>query len=180
MDGLRQEATAGIPSSEPTGGPDGLLMVPASMEDLEDLVALELKSFSAPWTRKMFEGELSGNPFARFLLLREVGRGRPGELVASLCYWIVFDELRVMNLAVAPERRRHGLATTLVRQAIRDAQQAEVARALLEVRASNEAARGLYRELGFREQGCRRNYYTNPAEDAVLMVLEPLRQTQAG
>lgn len=41
------------------------------MSDLDEILELEGRSFTSPWTRKMFEGELSGNPFARFLLVRE-------------------------------------------------------------------------------------------------------------
>lgn len=83
-----------------------------------------------------------------------------------------------MNLAVASERRRRNLATSLVRQALDEARDAQAKRALLEVRVSNEAARRLYRGLGFRETGNRKDYYRNPVEDAILMALEPLVPTQ--
>ena len=154
--------------------PAGFQIVSGAMADLEDMLELEARAFTAPWTRKMFEGELLGNPFARFLLLREAQEGQPRLLAAYLCYWIVFDELRLMNLAVSPERRRQKLATSLVVQALREAGEADVKRALLEVRVSNEAARALYRRLGFQETGHRHDYYSSPVEDAVLMTLEPL------
>lgn len=126
----------------------------------------------------MFEGELSGNPFARFLLVREQTEGGARILAAYLCYWIVFDEVRLMNLAVTPEHRRRKLATSLVWQALGEARVAQAKRALLEVRISNDAARGLYRGLGFRETGSRKDYYMNPVEDAILMALEPLPPTR--
>ena len=56
----------------------------------------------------MFEAELSHNPFGRFLTARfdPVGGAREGDLVGYMCYWLVFDELRLMNLAVEPSMRR--------------------------------------------------------------------------
>ncbi|GKS57910.1 putative ribosomal-protein-alanine acetyltransferase [Nitrospira sp.] len=166
------------PTVRETSLPVNCTVIPGSMSDLDEILELEGRSFTSPWTRKMFEGELSGNPFARFLLVREEAGGRARVLVAYLCYWIVFDEVRLMNLAVASERRRRNLATSLVRQALDEARDAQAKRALLEVRVSNEAARRLYRGLGFRETGNRKDYYRNPVEDAILMALEPLVPTQ--
>ncbi len=156
--------------------PSGYLLCPGGVEDLDEMLPIEAESFTAPWTRKMFEGELRGNSFARFLLARASNEGRPGKVAAYLCYWIVFEELRLMNLAVAPHARRRGLGTWLVRQALEEARQTTGRRAVLEVRASNEAARALYRNLGFRETGRRRQYYVDPVEDAVLMALEPIKE----
>ncbi len=158
--------------------PSGYLLCPGGVGDLDEMLPIEAESFTAPWTRKMFEGELRGNSFARFLLARESSEGRPGKLAGYLCYWIVFEELRLMNLAVAPEARRRGLGTWLVRQAVEEARQTTGQRALLEVRASNKAARALYGNLGFRETGQRRRYYVDPVEDAVLMALEPLKEAK--
>lgn len=158
--------------------PSGYLLCTGGVEDLDEMLPIEAESFTAPWSRKMFEGELRGNAFARFLLVRESNKGRPGRLAGYLCYWIVFEELRLMNLAVAPHARRRGLGTWLVRQAIEEARQSTGRRVLLEVRASNEAGRALYRNLGFRETGQRRRYYVDPVEDAVLMALEPLREAR--
>lgn len=166
----------GMALVEAWGLPQGVIMRVGTTSDLDEMLALEQASFTAPWTRKMFEGELSGNPFSRFLLIRTGSMEEPGALAAYLCYWVVFDELRLMNLAVSPAWRRKGLATALVRQAVREALQVEGKRALLEVRASNAAARGLYGRLGFRETGIRRDYYVNPPEDAVLMAMEPLTE----
>src|SRR5574339_1187716 len=86
----------------------------AAPADLEDIFAIEEACFSAPWTRKMLEAELTGNPFAHFLLARE-GGGRP---VGYLCFWIVFEEVRFMNLAVIESMRRRGIARSLVATAL--------------------------------------------------------------
>ncbi len=156
--------------------PDGIRLCRGTEADLDAVVALEQSSFAEPWTRKMFQGELTGNPFARVLVVRESGAREGGEVLGYLCYWIVFDELRVMNLAIQAPWRRRGVATAMVRYAIRDARTAEATRALLEVRASNAAARALYQYVGFRETGVRKAYYRNPVEDAVLMEMNLLTE----
>ncbi|HET6678757.1 MAG TPA: hypothetical protein VFH05_10830, partial [Nitrospira sp.] len=74
----------------------------ANLESLSEILAVEEACFSAPWTRKMLEGELSGNPFAHFLVARprRVEEASKQAILGYLCYWIVFEEVRLMNLAV--------------------------------------------------------------------------------
>lgn len=138
--------------------------------DLDDILAIEQESFAAPWNRMMFESELLRNPFGRL-----VGAVRNGtaatRLIGYICYWVVFDELRLMNVAVHPDHRRRGIAQYLVRHALRDGLAQGTTRALLEVRAGNAAAQRLYDGLGFQRYGRRTSYYTNPDEDAILMQL---------
>ncbi len=155
---------------------DGSVMIePASRELLPDLVRIEEACFSAPWSRKMFEAEMTGNPFARFLVARLLNRDAMDKTVVGyLCFWIVFDEVRLMNLAVIQTERRRGIATALVSRALAMGKAEGAVRAVLEVRASNHAARALYERLGFRPFSARAKYYTDPVEDAVLMRLEPL------
>jgi ribosomal-protein-alanine N-acetyltransferase len=152
-----------------------LLIEPASPEMLPELLRIEEACFSAPWSRKMFEAELTGNPFARFLVARLANRDEMAKtIVGYLCFWIVFDEVRLMNLAVIEAERRRGIATALVSRALGIGMAEGAVRAMLEVRASNHAARALYERMGFRPFSTRARYYTDPVEDAVLMYLEPL------
>lgn len=150
-------------------------IVPATADMLPDIVQLEEACFSAPWTRKMLEAELAGNPFARFLVAVGCEEGKTTEsIIGYHCFWIVFEELRLMNLAVRASMRREGIGRALALAAVRAGVGLAASRALLEVRASNEAAQGLYRKLGFLPISTRRQYYTNPTEDAVIMELVPL------
>ncbi len=151
------------------------IIEPATPADLPDLLRIEEACFSAPWTRKMLEAELRANQFARFLIARR--RDPDASTMATvgyLCFWIVFEEVRVMNLAVVESARRRGIATQFVRRALQAGREQGAVRALLEVRASNEAAIALYEKLGFRRMAIRAKYYTNPTEDAVLMEMEPI------
>lgn len=139
--------------------------------DVQDIMAIERKSFATPWTQAMIEAELQGNPFSRFLGAFSPSGGAQAELLGYLCYWVVFEEVRLMNVAVQPKNRRQGIARHLVQHALREGQAGGATRAFLEVRASNGAACALYQSLGFRQYSRRRAYYTNPDEDAILMRL---------
>ena len=149
---------------------------PATIESLQDILQIEEACFSAPWTRKMLQAELSGNPFAHFLLAKQVPPGEAGSIsiVGYLCFWVVFEEVRLMNLAVIESMRRKGIARALVLQALEMGLAQAAMCATLEVRASNLAAHALYRRLGFRDVTTRPAYYTNPLEDALLMELDPI------
>ncbi|MBA5875612.1 MAG: ribosomal-protein-alanine N-acetyltransferase [Nitrospira sp. CR1.2] len=155
--------------------PDSVLIEPATAEVLDEVLAIEQACFSAPWTRKMLAAELSGNQFAHFLIAKCLD-SQSGALVISgyFCYWIVFEELRLMNLAVLPPFRRRGVASKLVCTAIRAGLVRGANRAMLEVRASNREAQALYERLGFRQTATRARYYVKPEEDAALMEMAPL------
>jgi len=121
----------------------------------------------------MFESELLGGPFSRFVgAFGKKERSFSTQLLGYICYWVVFDELRLMNLAVRPNRRRQGIGSHLVLHAVQEGLARGTTWTLLEVRASNQAAQKLYHALGFRQYGRRRSYYTNPDEDAILMELQ--------
>jgi len=155
---------------------DEWVIEPATVEALPDILHIEEACFSAPWTRKMLEAELSGNPFAHFLLAKQTPPGEVGSvsIVGYLCFWIVFEEVRLMNLAVIESMRHKGIAKALVIQALEVGLTQAAICAVLEVRASNHAAHALYRSLGFRDVTTRPMYYTNPIEDALLMELDPI------
>lgn len=144
---------------------------PALLQDLDELERIERASFSAPWSRKMLQAELVGNPFASVFVSRT---NNGGEVLGYICYWVVFEELRLMNLAVDPSARRQGIATALVRHGLQDGESRGVKRAVLEVRASNDSALALYKGFGFQRTAVRPDYYSNPREDAILMELSPI------
>lgn len=142
-------------------------------EDLEQVLAIEQASFSQPWTRKLFENEFKRSvvsaSLAAYAKAGQEGKGRT--VVGYIVFWVVVDEMHILNLAVAPSQRRKGIGTKLVRAALRQAYGLGARRAFLEVRASNEAAQRLYASLGFAGIGLRRGYYSMPPEDAVVMSL---------
>jgi ribosomal-protein-alanine N-acetyltransferase len=142
------------------------VLSPMRADDLPDVLEIERQSFPHPWTGALFLQELRV-PFSRVLLARD---GRPGSgLVRGyVCRWLVIDEIHVLNVAVHPEHRRHGIATRLVAEVLEEARTSGVTVVTLEVRRGNVAARRLYERLAFEEVGVRRHYYGR-GEDALVM-----------
>jgi ribosomal-protein-alanine N-acetyltransferase len=148
----------------------GLLIERAAAQDLDRIARIEQESFSVPWTRRMFEVELAQNPFGRLYVARPAERSQ--DLVGYVCFWVVFEELRLMTLAVEPVHRRQGIGRAMLRQALALGRAQGATRALLEVRTSNTAAVRMYEASGFRRTAVRARYYANPVEDAVFMERE--------
>lgn len=137
----------------------------ADDRDLEGVIEVEAASFTNPWTRDMYSWELRNRSVCHILIVRNEDCW-----VAGFCaFWIVFDEMHINNLALRPQFRAQGIGTALLRHALGEARELGARRATLEVRASNDPARRLYARLGFYVAGTRRNYYTNPVEDALIL-----------
>jgi [ribosomal protein S18]-alanine N-acetyltransferase len=149
--------------------PDGVSIRPLIYGDLPQVIAIERRAFTAPWSLAMFVLELSkpsgiclaavGNP---------AGEGsREGALVGyAIC--ARYDTVwHLMNIAVAPEHRRRGIARALLEQLIERAGPEH--EYTLEVRSSNAGAIALYQSFGFRSAGKRPRYYRDNGEDAVIM-----------
>jgi ribosomal-protein-alanine N-acetyltransferase len=142
----------------------------AGIEDLDAVLAVEQASFSNPWTREMYLAELE-QPDVSFFYL---ARGPSGAVVGFCAFWRVLDELHINNLAVVPEHRRAGVGSALLARVLEEGARLGAARATLEVRASNVAARALYERFAFRVAGVRRAYYSHPVEDALVLWREGL------
>jgi [ribosomal protein S18]-alanine N-acetyltransferase len=96
-----------------------------------------------------------------------------GVVVGFLVARAVADvEAEILNLGVAQNHRRAGIASTLLQSCLVEFREAHVARVFLEVRESNHAAISLYEKNGFARTGRRPKYYRNPDEAAVLLVRE--------
>ena len=137
---------------------------------LEAVLAIEASCYTNPWVEDAFRHELEENAFSRPRVAVTVGS--PAAVVGYCISWIVFDQLHVQNLAVHPEHRRIGLARHLLERALAEGVDAGARSAQLEVRRSNEPALNLYRDLGFEIAGERKDYYSRPREDAVLLHRE--------
>ena len=131
--------------------------------DLPQVVAIERRAFTTPWSLAMFVLELS-KP-SGICLAAEVERELVGYLICSR-----YDTVwHVMNVAVDPEHRRRGIATRML-EALFEMTEHDGRRGYtLEVRVSNLGAVDLYERLGFERRGVRRGYYTDNREDALVM-----------
>ena len=143
---------------------------PMRERDLIDVVEIEETSGLNRWGYDAYRRELFTNPNSIMIVARNLV-SRPA-VIGFFAGWIVEDELHVNNVASHHEFRRIGIGRSLMEVAIDEAGRRGVAHVILEVRAGNEAAQLLYRELGFGFVGRRRDYYRMPTEDALVMKLK--------
>lgn len=136
-----------------------------SPEQIHAVMAVERECFTNPWTEAMYLAELARPDVSRFLLATI-----DGHLVGVISYWLVLDELHINNLAVLPAHRRTGIATALLARLLDEGQRDGVSRVFLEVRESNDAARQLYERAGFAVTQTRREYYSQPTENALVLM----------
>ena len=148
---------------------EGLEVGPMTGDDLDEVMRIERMSFRVPWTPGMFRQDLEF-PLARCLAAR-VGSAEK-KLAGYVLCWFVADEVHVTNIAVRKDLRKQGVATRLLEEALCQARLELMRYCTLEVRASNEAAKGFYRKLGFESRGVRPKYYSDNNEDAVIMWLD--------
>ena len=140
-------------------------VIDAQQHHLPALEELEKRCFSIPWTEEQLRACLPDERHV-FLVAEE-----NGELLGYVGMLHVLDEGYISNVATAPEHRRQGVAKALLTELLERAKRLELAFVTLEVRASNEAAIALYSGFGFQPVGRRKNYYSAPAEDALLMTV---------
>ena len=95
-----------------------------------------------------------------------------GVIVGFVLYRVVADEMEILNLAVDAGARKQGIGSSLIAQAIERARSAGVKKVFLEVRESNAGARGFYAAARFIDNGRRKAYYSQPVEDAMVLVLQ--------
>lgn len=143
------------------GGAGELRVRGLTYADLPAVLAIERRSFPAPWSLAMFVLELS-KP-SGVCLAAESPDGLVGYLICSR----YADIWHLMNVAVDEPLRRRGVASTLVESMLGRAGRQE--RYTLEVRVSNRGAISMYERLGFRPAGRRVRYYHDNGEDALIM-----------
>jgi ribosomal-protein-alanine N-acetyltransferase len=149
---------------------EDLAIGPMTENDIGEIMQIETMSFRTPWSPDMFRQDL-GFPIARCLSARVPGAAAK-QLAGYIICWFVADEVHVINIAVRKDFRNRGVATRLVEEALHLARNERMRYCTLEVRQSNEAARGLYGRFGFEARGIRPKYYSDNNEDAVIMWLE--------
>ncbi|HEV2489884.1 MAG TPA: ribosomal protein S18-alanine N-acetyltransferase [Candidatus Acidoferrales bacterium] len=132
-------------------------------QDFDSVLEIEASSpEAAQWSQNDYSS-----------LLRAGSQGwiaaEQGHILGFVFMRRVADEVEILNIAVAPAFRRKGVGSLLLREVLSWAKENWVANLHLEVRASNPAARKFYEAHGFRQVGCRPNYYSDPRDDAILL-----------
>lgn len=166
-------------SNEANDGPslpvDKARLAPMTEAHLEQVLEIERASFASPWTRDHFRFELQRNRWAATHVVR-----REGHVLAYVCVWRLYGELKINNIAVHPAWRRRGLARWLLDWVLRDAAGRGCRLAQLEVRPSNRPAVDLYLRRGFTVVGRRKGYYQREKEDALIMEVDLTPRCPAG
>lgn len=138
---------------------------PMKSKDIKEILVIEAKAFSVPWTESDFISELE-NPRAHYLVFEE-----KGILIGYAGFWQVLEEGHITNIAIAPEFQGQGYGKKLIQAMLNNARSIHIEQMTLEVRESNVNALKAYSSVGFHIEGRRSQYYTNPNEDAIIMWL---------
>lgn len=135
--------------------------------DLDQVVEIERVSFKTPWGRDVFIEE-AAREWAHIWVVRET---EDAPAVGFINFWLVRDEIHILNVAVLPAERRKGYAAELLRRTLTLAWENKVRYLTLEVRRSNLGAIKLYKSFDFKPIGIRPRYYSDDREDAIVMLL---------
>lgn len=167
------------------------------LDDIDEVMSIEHRSFSSPWSARAYRYELTSNSFSQFIVVRRsipetqvadkvhggplrrwLGMSRQQVKSPVLGYaglWLLADEAHISTIAVIPEWRGQGLGEFLLVALIERSLVIQAEVVTLEVRASNRVAQNLYRKYQFQTVGLRRAYYQDNQEDALVMTTPPLR-----
>ncbi|MFO0600437.1 MAG: ribosomal protein S18-alanine N-acetyltransferase [Myxococcaceae bacterium] len=141
-----------------------------TLADLPAVMAIEQQAFSNPWSTEMVKKELTQD-WSTVLLGEEIGPS--GWVLRGFAiFWLVADEVHVLNVATDQAERRRGFGRKVMDAVLATGRAHKCRIATLEVRRSNAAAQALYTSLGFKPVGMRPAYYQDDREDAVVMILD--------
>lgn len=146
---------------------------PLLVGDLDEIEVIEGVSFASPWPKSAYRAELTSNRLARYVAARLDGR-----IVGFGGIWLMVDEAHVTTMAVHPDLRRMGIATSILLELLQEARRGGARVATLDVRVSNLDAQRLYRSFGFVEVGRRIRYYDDNGEDALIMTTGELESAE--
>ena len=141
-----------------------IVIRPMLEEDIPAIMGIERSSFTTPWSEISFLGEVyKKNAFSNVALFE-------GDIIGYICVNYLLHESHILNLAVHELFRRRGVATILMNDTLKALKRKGCVFMYLEVRASNTGAQIFYERFGFKVESIRKKYYTNPDEDALLMM----------
>ncbi len=137
---------------------------PMRKGDVDAVYEIEVKTFPDPWPKEAFSGGLDEEWSACFVTFYR------GDLIGYLCAVEQEDELHIYNIAVCSAYRRRAIGRRMLEEAEKWACGRGKLCAILDVRESNSGAQTFYESVGYVGIGRRRNYYIDPAEDALVLM----------
>ncbi len=136
--------------------------------DIPFVYEIEKLSFPNPWHESTFRGEIQ-NRHISFPYV--IVHSQEKKVIGYIIFWQVKDEVQINNIAIHPDFRRKGLGEAVMRKVLELVRRENAQFVFLEVRPSNAAAFSLYKKLGFKVLGIRKDYYSRPREDALVLGL---------
>lgn len=144
---------------------------PMVESDLDEVLLIEEAVYTMPWRRSMFQNEIRNNPYSHPFVALDQYTGR---MVGYVCFWIVMDELHLLNLSVHSSCQGKGFGKELAGWVLRYGKERGARKASLEVRSSNTRAIELYNKMEFKVMAVRPGYYWEPRENGLIMIREEL------
>lgn len=135
--------------------------------DVDEVLSIEKKSFSTPWSKEAFHLEITKNNLAKYIVAI-----KQEKIVGYAGMWMIIDEGHITNIAVDPEVRGEGIGNLLVKELVNICKSTDMRAVTLEVRRTNYVAQSLYKKYEFQEAGVRPAYYSDNKEDAIIMWKE--------
>ena len=132
--------------------------------DIKDVVQLDEHLFSLSWSQESFTKEFE-NPISTVYVTTHKNK-----IMGYGVIWTFVDELEIVKIAIAPDYRQLGIASWMLKHIFKQAQSQNMLRAFIEVRVSNKSAIQLYKKFRFTNDRIRKDYYSSPKEDALLMT----------
>jgi len=142
-----------------------MTIIPAAPHHAPQIYDIEVASFADPWSLDAIYKEITDENSVCFTAWDEVKSVVAGYVTMRH----IIDEGHISNIAVSQAYRQHGTGSMLVAALIQEAAVRQMRGVTLEVRPSNHAALALYRRHGFAEEGRRKNFYSHPVEDCIIM-----------
>jgi len=138
-------------------------------EDLPQICTIEKETFTQPWSEEDFRNAMNND--RNCYLVAEAEQG----IVGYCGYWGIVGEGDIYNVAVKKEHRGQRIGYHMLFTLINEAKSRGITSLTLEVRSSNTPAICLYESLGFEQAGIRKDFYSKPKEDAVIMWLNSIQ-----
>ncbi|EAR63025.1 ribosomal protein S18-alanine N-acetyltransferase [Neptuniibacter caesariensis] len=143
-------------------------LIQLSSEYSDALLEMEQRCFTSPWSAQRLNEYLTPSPRKLALGLYENG------LIGFAIFSIILDEAELLQIAISPLEQRKGCALNLLKGSLESLKGKGVVKLMLEVNSTNLPAVGLYKRIGFKEDGVRNGYYPSSLpggdrEDAILM-----------
>lgn len=140
------------------------IICPMKLEDLNEVYDINIKSLKSPWSLGSLNDEFS-NTLSYYVVCKNSSK----KVVGFGGMWLVCGEGNITNIAVHPNFRHMGIGSKIVTELCNICTKNNCSDLTLEVRISNTPAIKLYEKIGFKNEGIRKNFYSNPTEDAIIM-----------